>query len=87
MIRNISLAALLALLPLQGFAYSEQELENQLATLMNWWPGEYDNNEQIVRQSGGGLSVPVYEPHFRVHAHYVPIEIPGIGDDLAQGGV
>ena len=57
----ISAALFLAIaLPVQAQNFGKVELENHLALMMEWWPGEYDNHEQIVRQSGGGLSVPVY---------------------------
>lgn len=65
-----------------SWAYSEAELKLQLEELAGWWAGEYDNNEQIVRQSGGGLSEPVFEPHFRIHSHIVPVELPSLGDHV-----
>ena len=49
---------------------------------MEWWPGEYDNHEQIVRQSGGGFAVPVYEPVFRIHSHYVRLDLPELGENV-----
>jgi len=60
-------------------AYTDAELTSQLERLMSMWPGEYDNNEQIVRQSGGGLSEPVYTPHFRIHSHFMAVELPALG--------
>lgn len=76
------LAAALLLLAQPVFAYTQAELDNQLDLLMQWWTGEFDNNEQIVRQSGGGLSKPVYEPHFRIHSHYQPIDLPAVGEHV-----
>lgn len=43
------------------------DLKIQVARLMDWWPGRYDNHEQIVRQSGGGLSDTVETPYQRRH--------------------
>ena len=63
-------------------AYSEAELNMQLELLVDWWTGEFDNNEQVVRQSGGGLSPPADEPHFRIHGHYLPVQIPDIGEHV-----
>jgi hypothetical protein len=70
---------LLAMSAATSQADTQADLERQLQLLMDWWPGEYDNHEQIVRQSGGGLSKPVYAPHFRVHAHYLRVELPELG--------
>ena len=47
--------------------------------MLGWWTGEYDNNEQIVRQSGGGLSEPTFTPHFRIHSHYRRVDMPDFG--------
>lgn len=63
-------------------AFSEVDLQAQLGLLVAWWPGEYDNNEQIVRQSGGGLAKPVYEPIHRVYTHAALLELPDIGDSV-----
>jgi hypothetical protein len=76
----LATAALLWAQP--AFAYTQAELDAQLALLMEWWSGEFDNNEQIVRQSGGGLSQPVFEPHFRVHSHFQPIKLEALGEHV-----
>lgn len=75
-------ALIVSMYALSASALSEQDLQVQLDLLMSWWPGDYDNNEQIVRQSGGGLSAPVYEPHFRLHAIYRRVEIPALGNHV-----
>ena len=51
-------------------AQGRYDLEAQLQLLMSWWPGQYDNHEQIVRQSGGGLSPLTDHPFHRVHSRY-----------------
>ena len=80
------LSALLAVVAVIGsppaLAYTQAELDLQLKLLMEWWSGEFDNNEQIVRQSGGGLSPLVAEPHFRIHGHYHPVEFPAAGEHV-----
>jgi len=63
-------------------SFTQTDLQSQLQRLVDWWPGEYDNNEQIVRQSGGGLSKPVYEPIFRVYTHAVLLDRADIGDHV-----
>ena len=63
-------------------AYTDSELAAQLERLVQWWTGEFDNNEQIVRQSGGGLSEPKYTPHFRIHSHILRIDYPDFGEHV-----
>jgi hypothetical protein len=74
--------ASLALLAPSAHAFTQADLQSQLQRLVAWWPGEYDNNEQIVRQSGGGLSKPVYEPIFRVYTHAVLLDRPDISEHV-----
>ena len=85
MIMRLLISAVLGFafaLPVQAQTFSQGELENHLALMMEWWPGEYDNHEQIVRQSGGGFSVPVYEPVFRIHSHYIRLDLPELGENV-----
>lgn len=60
-------------------AASEYDLRAQAELLMKWWPGEYDNHEQIVRQSGGGLSPLTNAPFYRVHSRYERIAGSSLG--------
>ena len=65
------LGALAALAPPPASAaHGPYDLKAQLELLLQWWPGQYDNHEQIVRQSGGGLSPPTSAPFHRVHSRY-----------------
>jgi len=63
-------------------AHTKADLEAQLKRLMEWWPGDYDNNEQIVRQSGGGLEATVSAPFYRIHTVYKRVEIPALGPNV-----
>lgn len=76
------LASCLVLAATAATGYSDRELAIQLDELVSWWLGEYDNHEQIVRQSGGGLSDAVFEPHFRIHGHYVRVDLPSLGEHV-----
>ena len=69
-------------LPVQAQTFNKGELDGHLRLMMEWWPGEYDNHEQIVRQSGGGISVHVYEPIFRIHSHYIKLDLPELGENV-----
>jgi hypothetical protein len=78
----VVLGLILNVLPAQAQTYSQGELEGHLRLVMGWWPGEYDNHEQIVRRSGGGISVHVYEPVFRIHSNYIKLDLPELGDNV-----
>ncbi len=54
----------------------------RLQLLMQWWPGQYDNHEQIVRQSGGGLPAPTNQPFPRVHSRYEHVTGSPLGDNV-----
>ena len=60
----------------------QRDLAAQAQLLMKWWPGQYDNHEQIVRQSGGGLSKPLETPFRRVHTVVRPITVPTLGKNI-----
>jgi len=53
-----------------------------LKLLMEWWPGDYDNNEQIVPQSGGGLSAQTDKPIYRPHIVFKSLNMPELGDNM-----
>jgi len=76
----LCLLACAACLPVPALAQSAADLGAQAAQLMQWWPGEYDNHEQIVRQSGGGLSEPTDAPFFRLHTVVRLASAPSLGD-------
>jgi hypothetical protein len=73
---------LLCGLPFPAQAQSRADLQAQLDLLLAWWPGRYDNNEQIVRQSGGGLGALKSEPFFRLHSIVRRIEKPALGEHV-----
>jgi hypothetical protein len=78
----IPAAFVMACSPLAGAAHGEYDLKAQLETLMRWWPGEYDNHEQVVRQSGGGLSPLVDTPFYRVHSRYERVADSPLGEHV-----
>ncbi len=67
-----------------AYAQSSYDLAAQLSQLMQWWPGEYDNHEQIVRQSGGGLSPLTDTPYFRLHSVVTRMESPALGKNVLR---
>ncbi len=72
----------LLLLAAPAAAHTKADLNAQLKLMMEWWPGDYDNNEQIVRQSGGGLSTPTDKPFYRLHTVFKRVNMPELGDNV-----
>jgi hypothetical protein len=73
-----------AVAPIAAAAHGEYDLKAQLQTLMQWWTGEYDNHEQIVRQSGGGLSPATEAPFYRVHSRYERVTGSPLGANVLR---
>ncbi|MET0366499.1 MAG: CpcT/CpeT family chromophore lyase [Sphingobium sp.] len=61
---------------------ANHDLVAQSRQLMQWWPGLYDNHEQIVRQSGGGISPPANSPFHRLHSDVRKVDAPQLGDQV-----
>lgn len=68
--------------PLVHAAHGENDLRAQLTTLMKWWPGEYDNYEQITRQSGRGFAPITSSPYYRVHSRYARVTGSPLGEHV-----
>jgi hypothetical protein len=66
----------------QGYDTLTSSLKSQLELVEAWLPGNFDNNEQIVQQSGGGFGTPVYEPLGRTHMLYEKTGVPELGDSV-----
>lgn len=66
----------------QGYDTLTSSLKSQLELVEKWLPGNFDNNEQIVQQSGGGFGTPVYEPLGRTHMLYEKTDAPELGDSV-----
>lgn len=87
--RRVALAAIFALAATGlathvALAHGEYDLRAQRELLMNWWPGQYDNHEQVVRQSGGGLSPIVDAPFYRVHSRYERVSGSPLGEHVVS---
>jgi hypothetical protein len=62
--------------------HSKADLNAQLKLLMEWLPGDYDNHEQIVRQSGGGFSPATDKPFHRLHTMFRRVNMPAVGEHV-----
>ena len=83
---HLSILSLFAVLfaALPASAQNKADLGEQLKRVMEWWPGQYDNHEQITRQSGGGLSVLTSTPFFRVHSIVQRVDSGALGDNVVS---
>ncbi|EED34050.1 conserved hypothetical protein [gamma proteobacterium NOR5-3] len=92
------LTAFLAALAIVGTASvtavaQDLTLDEEFALFLEWFPGEYDNNEQVWQQRENGVSDDAL--HERIHHRFVAVSAPAVGeqvffvlqtmnDDLAQ---
>jgi hypothetical protein len=86
-IRTITLGVCSALLLLVGGCATGTASTNDIATIMQWWNGDYDNDAQIKglmaadkpvwRADGSGEG-----GHIAVTSHYRRINLPAFGDNV-----
>ncbi len=50
-------------------------LDRQMATLLQWFPGEFDNNQQVVSERESKAA----NPHEWIHSHFVRVNQPALG--------
>jgi len=57
-------------------------LDMDLAYLMNLWPGEYDNREQVQFDSDAGRKDEASGAHFRIHSSVKRASVPALGPNV-----
>lgn len=55
-------------------------LDRDMRTLLDWFPGVYDNVEQVYFE--GELGVPEDERHERIHHTFAPVDLPAFGENV-----
>lgn len=55
-------------------------LDRDMRTFLDWFPGVYDNVEQVYFE--GELGVPEEERHERIHHTFAPVELPAFGENV-----
>ena len=55
-------------------------LDRDFRTFLEWFPGTYDNQEQVYFE--GELGVPEEERHERIHHTFAPVELPAFGEHV-----
>lgn len=81
MFKNYALPGLAALIisaPLQ--ADQNAVLDRDFRTFLEWFPGVYDNQEQVYFDEEQG--VPEEERHERIHHTFAPVDLPAFGEHV-----
>ena len=74
--RALALGGLAALLALGGGCASEQrEREDDLGEMLSWFPGHYDNKEQVAQDEKNG----VHPAHVPIALIIIPVQTPRLG--------
>lgn len=58
----------------------ERSLDDDLALMMEWFPGEYDNNEQVWQQKTDGVEEK--DRHEHIHHIFMKVDAPKIGEHI-----
>lgn len=68
------------LLPVAALADDAAVLDKDFRTLMEWFPGVYDNQEQVYFEDEQG--VPEEVRHERIHHVFKRVDLPAFGDNV-----
>jgi hypothetical protein len=63
-------------------SYADQNavLDRDLRTFLEWFPGVYDNQEQVYFEEEQGI--PEDERHERIHHTFAPVDLPAFGENV-----
>lgn len=64
----------------QSFADQNAVLDRDLRTFLDWFPGVYDNQEQVYFEEEQG--VPEDLRHERIHHVFAPVDLPAFGEHV-----
>ena len=81
-VKALAAAALLALSLSPCSVVADDDLlksQQDFARFLQWFPGEYDNNEQVWQQAEDG--VPEDDRLEHIHHIFLPVDAPAIGDN------
>ena len=70
-----------------GAATSDMDVKAHLDQIMQWWPGDYNNDRQIARLKSEGKPVWMADDqgkggHIEVTSHYRKIDLPAFGEHV-----
>jgi len=74
--------ATIVALQLSSGVHADQNavLDRDFQTFLEWFPGVYDNQEQVYFEEQ--LGVPEDERHERIHHTFAPVNLPAFGDHV-----
>ena len=61
-------------------AATAASLDEDFQRFLAWFPGEYDNNEQVWQQRQDGIAEA--DLHERIHHRFVPVDLPTLGEHV-----
>lgn len=66
------------LLAMPGSVAAGEQLDTDLQRFLDWFPGEYDNHEQVWQQELDGAE------HVLEHLHHIfaPVSVPAVGENI-----
>ena len=65
---------------LLAFSAQATDLDAEMALFLDWFEGEYDNNEQVWQQRQDGIAEE--DLHERIHHRFVPVAMPDLGEHV-----
>ncbi len=78
--RLLERTVLLVLLVFISGRVSATGLDDRLALLLEWFPGEYDNYEQVWQDGLDGVRQPNEHLHEHLHHIFLPVAAAAIGE-------
>jgi hypothetical protein len=76
----VGIAGLLAACGAAPVGSGGNQLDRDLALMMEWFPGEYDNHEQVWQQGVDGIDKK--DQHEHIHHIFLPVDAPKIGEHV-----
>lgn len=83
-IRGVLVAAMAALIILPAAAQERRytSLDYELEYLMEIWPGDFNNREQVQFDADGGMRDYESGAQLRVHGQYAQVDLPAFGEHV-----
>lgn len=63
-----------------GFAGPEGVLDRDMRTFLEWFPGRYDNNNEVM--FADDIGTPEEHRNGRIHSIFYPVDLPAFGDHV-----
>ncbi len=80
MIRSAAYTLLATQLLACGTNQPTATLQNDLATFLDWFPGHYDNYQQVIQQQSDNIAQ--HQRNYRRHSIFRRVDLPAFGDTV-----